>query len=350
MNDDSALSSVVLPEPVPPETSTFSRARTHDASTSSMFSVNAPNPTSCSAVIDAPKRRIDSTGPSMASGGITALMREPSGSRASTIGLDSSTRRPTRLTMRSITAMRCASSRKRAGTLVSLPPFSTQMSCAPLTRMSLTLGSRNSGSIGPRPSTSCTTWSTMASRSACDIGVDSARRNSETARRTWSASTCSSWMRSSARRSSRSTSRRWSSALSCSTAPGASACARRASAASVSERPPFGTALVPAAGVGRAGALGVPAAAGAGTVGTGVGGAGSAGVAVAGLAVAGIAVAGIAAAGVAGDCAGVAGVGAAAGAGLAGRRASGSCAAGAPSAVAGEAGATKPRAMRSRIE
>ena len=41
-------------------------------------------------------RRIDSTGPSSASGGMIALTREPSASRASTIGLDSSMRRPTR--------------------------------------------------------------------------------------------------------------------------------------------------------------------------------------------------------------------------------------------------------------
>ena len=41
-----------------------------------------------------------------------ALTREPSGKRASTIGDDSSTRRPTRLTMRSMTASRCALLRK----------------------------------------------------------------------------------------------------------------------------------------------------------------------------------------------------------------------------------------------
>jgi hypothetical protein len=36
-----------------------------------------------------------SAGPSIASGGTMALMREPSGRRASQIGEDSSTRRPT---------------------------------------------------------------------------------------------------------------------------------------------------------------------------------------------------------------------------------------------------------------
>ena len=43
-----------------------------------------------------PKRRIDRIGPSMASGGMIALTREPSGRRASAIGDDSSMRRPTR--------------------------------------------------------------------------------------------------------------------------------------------------------------------------------------------------------------------------------------------------------------
>ena len=49
---------------------------------------------------DVAKRRIDSSGPSSANGGIMAFTRLPSGSLASTIGLVSSTRLPTRLTMR----------------------------------------------------------------------------------------------------------------------------------------------------------------------------------------------------------------------------------------------------------
>ena len=51
-------------------------------------------------------RRIDSDGPSTASGGMMALTRDPSCSRASTIGLDSSMRRPTVLTMRSMICIR----------------------------------------------------------------------------------------------------------------------------------------------------------------------------------------------------------------------------------------------------
>ena len=47
--------------------------------------------------------RIVSAGPLSAMGGITTLTREPSFRRASQMGVDSSTRRPTRLTMRSMT-------------------------------------------------------------------------------------------------------------------------------------------------------------------------------------------------------------------------------------------------------
>jgi hypothetical protein len=62
------------------------------------------------------KRRIESSGPSTASGGMIAFTREPSGSRASTIGELSSTRRPTPLTIRSMTRSRCLSSWNVVGT------------------------------------------------------------------------------------------------------------------------------------------------------------------------------------------------------------------------------------------
>src|SRR4030095_5572889 len=65
-------------------------------------------PRASARVSSAANPRIDRTGPSSANGGMIAFTREPSGRRASTIGDDSSTRRPTRLTMRSITAMRSA--------------------------------------------------------------------------------------------------------------------------------------------------------------------------------------------------------------------------------------------------
>ena len=58
-------------------------------------------------------RRTDSAGPSTASGGITTLTREPSASRASAIGLSSSTRRPTGARMRSIASRSACSDSKR---------------------------------------------------------------------------------------------------------------------------------------------------------------------------------------------------------------------------------------------
>ena len=67
------------------------------------------------------KRRIESDGPSSASGGMIALTRDPSRSRASTIGLDSSMRRPTVLTMRSMICIRWRSSLKTMSVCSSRP-------------------------------------------------------------------------------------------------------------------------------------------------------------------------------------------------------------------------------------
>ena len=66
-----------------------------------------------------------STEPSSASGGTTALTRLPSGSRASTIGLASSTRRPTRETILSMVRRRWLSSANVAATGYSRPARST---------------------------------------------------------------------------------------------------------------------------------------------------------------------------------------------------------------------------------
>ncbi len=93
--------------------------------------------------------RMVSTEPSTASGGTTAFTRLPSGRRASTIGLDSSTRRPIRDTILSIVRRRWASSVKCASAAISLPDFSSQTLLWPLTMTSETSGSRRYGSIGP---------------------------------------------------------------------------------------------------------------------------------------------------------------------------------------------------------
>ena len=90
-----ALSSVVLPEPVPPEMITFSRICPAISSTRATGRVIAPNSISLAkSMLFLLNLRIETYGPSSASGGSTMLTREPSFRRASTIGLDSSTRRP----------------------------------------------------------------------------------------------------------------------------------------------------------------------------------------------------------------------------------------------------------------
>ena len=106
------FSSVVLPAPVPPETMMFSRQRDgglQEVAASAAVSDSRPT-RSCAPSRSVRKRRIDSAAPSSASGGMIALTREPSARRASTIGLDSSMRRPTELTMRSMICSRCRSS------------------------------------------------------------------------------------------------------------------------------------------------------------------------------------------------------------------------------------------------
>ena len=80
--------------------------------------------------------------PSTARGGITAFTRLPSGSRASTIGLDSSTRRPILDTIFSMVRRRCASSTNWASACISRPFFSSQTLSKPLTITSETSGSR----------------------------------------------------------------------------------------------------------------------------------------------------------------------------------------------------------------
>ena len=52
------------------------------------------------------------TGPTSDSGSMTALTREPSGSRASTRGLDASIRRPSGVMIRSMMRRTCSSFRK----------------------------------------------------------------------------------------------------------------------------------------------------------------------------------------------------------------------------------------------
>ena len=153
MNPPRALSVVVLPEPVPPQTRMLQRLRTAPARNSSRGVVSVPAATSSSPVKPRRrKRRIVSAGPSTASGGMTTLTREPSGSRASASGDASSTRRPAGASTRSITSRSCASVAKAMAVASRRPARSTHTSARPLTMISSTVGSSSSGCSGPRPS------------------------------------------------------------------------------------------------------------------------------------------------------------------------------------------------------
>ena len=99
---DIAFSSVVLPAPVPPAMTTLSLPST-TARRSCVVGLSIEFiSVSWSSVNRRGKRRIVIVGPRSASGGMITLTRSPVGRRASTIGLDSSTRRFTCDTMRSI--------------------------------------------------------------------------------------------------------------------------------------------------------------------------------------------------------------------------------------------------------
>ena len=92
---------MVLPEPVPPEMRMFIRDWTQPRMYCCISSVTASSSTSLSMSSGwATNRRIDRLGPSSDTGGIVAFTREPSGRRASSIGLLSSMRRPTREAIR----------------------------------------------------------------------------------------------------------------------------------------------------------------------------------------------------------------------------------------------------------
>ena len=127
MKDERMLSSVVLPEPVPPETRMFMRARTHERRNvmSSGLDDRKRLTTSPGPHFSLANFRIVRHGPFRAMGGMTTLTREPSLRRASQMGVDSSTRRPTRLTMRSMTWRICRSDSNTVAERTGSPAFST---------------------------------------------------------------------------------------------------------------------------------------------------------------------------------------------------------------------------------
>ena len=124
--EDSTFKVLVLPEPVPPLIKMFRWPRTQARSSSAVGAVKVPNLMRSSTPNGSVENlRIVSSEPSTASGGTTALTRLPSGSLASTMGLASSTRRPTRATILSMVRRRWLSSAKAASTGYSRPERST---------------------------------------------------------------------------------------------------------------------------------------------------------------------------------------------------------------------------------
>ena len=119
---DMALSMVVLPEPVPPEMTTFMRLAPAIFSTVAIFSDIEPKPRIMSSVIGFSENlRIEMAVPRSDSGGMMTLTRLPSWRRASASGVVWSTRRPTLLTMRWAIWNRCSSSRNWILASSSLP-------------------------------------------------------------------------------------------------------------------------------------------------------------------------------------------------------------------------------------
>ncbi len=103
MKFDSTFSIVVFPVPVPPTTTMLILPRTQASRKTAASMVSEPRlMRSCIKNARSGNFRMVSTGPRRASGGTMALIRDPSASRASTMGDASSTRRPTPCTMRSM--------------------------------------------------------------------------------------------------------------------------------------------------------------------------------------------------------------------------------------------------------
>ena len=145
-----AFSVVVLPVPVPPEMRTFSFPRAQAARNCAAFGVTVPKVIRSSIVYGSRENfRIVSVGPRSESGGMIAFTRLPSGRRASTIGDDSSMRRPTCETILSMIRSRWALSAKVVGERSSLPSRSMKIRSKLLTMTSVTVSSRSSGSSGP---------------------------------------------------------------------------------------------------------------------------------------------------------------------------------------------------------
>ena len=150
MNDESTLSVVVLPVPVPPDTMTLSRPTTQASTNRATAALIVPKLMRSSTWKGSEANlRMVRNGPPMARGWITELTREPSGRRASTMGVASSMRRPTWPTILSMMRRRWVSSTNETGTRSILPWRSTNTLSGPFTMTSVTSTSFRKRSMGP---------------------------------------------------------------------------------------------------------------------------------------------------------------------------------------------------------
>ncbi len=145
MKDDKTFSSVVLPAPVPPETTIFSRIWTHASSKSAISAASVPKRIRSSTLYGSWENlRMVIAGLSIASGGMMAFTREPSGRRASTMGELSSMRRLSGATTFSMMRKMCAESLNRFSLKYRTPPRSKYTWSGRLTITSDTVGSSSS--------------------------------------------------------------------------------------------------------------------------------------------------------------------------------------------------------------
>ena len=129
--------------------------------------------------------RMVSVGPRSERGGMIAWTREPSGSRASAQGDDSSTRRPKGPTIRSIRCRTDSSpSNSPSGALSIRPSRSTYTSSGPFTMTSVTSGAFSRNSMGPNPTTSSETSLTTSVSWRCGRMAPLARSSDSASSRT----------------------------------------------------------------------------------------------------------------------------------------------------------------------
>ena len=109
MYEDRAFIKVVFPAPLPPATMTFSRPRTQARRNCRASGLTDECRRSSSGDRGSRRNfRTVSTGPTRESGGMMALTRDPSGSRASTMGDASSQRRPSGAMIRWMILITCS--------------------------------------------------------------------------------------------------------------------------------------------------------------------------------------------------------------------------------------------------